>query len=73
MTRVAMYARYSSEGQREASIEDQFRNCERFAEREGWQIIGRYEDKAVSGTKDEKERTGYREMLGAAKLKGCPR
>lgn len=34
--RAALYARYSSEGQREASIEDQNRNCERYAKREGW-------------------------------------
>lgn len=31
MTRVGLYARYSSEGQREASIEDQARNCARQA------------------------------------------
>jgi DNA invertase Pin-like site-specific DNA recombinase len=35
--RAALYGRYSSEGQREASIEDQFRNCETRAEKEGWQ------------------------------------
>ena len=28
MTRVALYARYSSENQKESSITDQFRNCE---------------------------------------------
>ena len=38
MTRVALYVRNSSEGQREASIEDQYRNCERRAEQEGWTI-----------------------------------
>jgi hypothetical protein len=35
MTRVTLYACYSSEGQREASIEDQYRNCERYSERGG--------------------------------------
>jgi len=39
MSRVALYARDSSEGQREASIEDQYRNCERHAEQEGWTIM----------------------------------
>ena len=29
--RVAFYGRYRSEGQREASIADQFRNCEHYA------------------------------------------
>ena len=36
MTRVALYARYSSENQKESSITDQFRNCEQRAAREGW-------------------------------------
>jgi len=38
MSRLALYARYSSEGQREASIEDQYRTCERRTEQEGWTI-----------------------------------
>lgn len=67
--RVALYARYSSEGQREASIDDQFRNCERYAKREGWQIVERYKDKAISGTKDETGRDGYAAMLKAARAK----
>lgn len=51
MTRAALYARYSSEGQCEVSIEDRYRNCERYAERGGWCIAERFEDKSVSGTK----------------------
>ena len=39
MTRVALYARYSSDNQREASIQDQFRVCRDHAEREGWRIV----------------------------------
>ena len=34
--RVAAYARYSSDQQREASLEDQLRNCRAYAKREGW-------------------------------------
>jgi hypothetical protein len=34
MTRVALYARYSSDNQRDASIEDQFRICKERAMRE---------------------------------------
>ena len=49
MTRVALYALYSSELQREASIEDQFRICRAQAEREGWTIAGSYNDASVSG------------------------
>lgn len=69
MTRVALYARYSSEGQREASIDDQYRNCEHYATREGWEIVERYEDKGISGTKDETARPGYGKMLSAARAK----
>ena len=67
--RVALYARYSSENQREASITDQFRNCEGYAKREGWTIVARYSDKAISGTQDEHGRDGYATMLKAARAK----
>ena len=36
MTRVALYARYSNEHQKESSITDQFGNCEQRAAREGF-------------------------------------
>jgi len=36
MPRVAIYARYSSDNQRDASIEDQIAVCRRYAERQGW-------------------------------------
>ena len=49
MTRAAFYARYSSDNQREASIEDQFRLCREHAQRERWQVVGSYEDAAISG------------------------
>ncbi|MDE0149983.1 MAG: recombinase family protein [Rhodospirillaceae bacterium] len=47
--RCALYARYSSDQQRAASIEDQFRVCREHAEREGWKIAGCYKDSAISG------------------------
>ena len=40
---------YSSDQQRAASIEDQFRICRERAEREGWKIAGTYRDSAISG------------------------
>ncbi len=46
--RAAIYARYSTDKQREASIEDQYRNCEKYAQREGWAIIKHYEVTACS-------------------------
>ena len=49
MTRVALYARYSSDNQNAASIDDQFRLCREHAEREGWTVIDTYQDAAISG------------------------
>ncbi len=47
--RVALYARYSSDNQRDASIEDQLRLCRARAEREGWTVVDSYSDRAISG------------------------
>ena len=47
--RAAIYARYSSDNQREASIEDQVRICRDRIEREGWTLVEVYSDAAVSG------------------------
>ncbi|WP_145736345.1 recombinase family protein [Nitrospirillum pindoramense] len=49
MTKVALYARYSSDNQRDASIEDQLRLCRLHAERQGWTITDSYTDRAMSG------------------------
>ena len=49
MTRVALYARYSSDNQRDASIEDQLRICREQAKREKWRIVATYKDAAISG------------------------
>lgn len=49
MAFVAIYARYSSDRQSEASIEDQARLCEERAAREGFQVVETYADRAISG------------------------
>jgi len=49
MPRVALYARYSSDNQRDASIEDQLRQCRERAAREGWTVVETYSDRAISG------------------------
>ena len=64
MTRVAIYARYSSDKQREASIEDQIRVCEERAELEGWKIIKSYFDRATSGA--SLIRPGIQELMSQA-------
>src|SRR5688572_32593928 len=47
--RAVIYARYSSDNQREASIDDQIRLCGAFATRQGWSVIDTYCDAALSG------------------------
>ena len=49
MSKAVIYARYSSDKQREASIEDQVRLCEERAAREGWKIVQHYTDHRISG------------------------
>ena len=49
MSKAVIYARYSSDKQREASIEDQVRLCEERAGREGWKVVQRYTDHGISG------------------------
>src|SRR5882724_9962749 len=47
--KVGIYARYSSDNQRDASIADQLRICRAFVERQGWTIADEYSNHAVSG------------------------
>lgn len=47
--KAALYARYSSDNQRAASIEDQLRLCREHAQRQDWTIIDSYTDPAISG------------------------
>ena len=50
MNRVAIYARYSSELQNDASVEDQIRLCQEKAKAEGWQVGTIYTDHGISGS-----------------------
>jgi site-specific DNA recombinase len=47
--RAAMYARYPSEMQSEASIEDQLRICRRLVADWGWEVVKVYHDMGISG------------------------
>ena len=47
--RVAIYTRYSSAHQRDASIADQLRVCREFAARQGWTVVQEFTDHATSG------------------------
>lgn len=63
--RAALYARYSTDKQREASITDQHRDCARLAERHGFRVIAEFSDAAISG--GTATRPGYQRMLEAAR------
>lgn len=52
--KVATYARYSSENQREESIEAQLAAIEEYCEKEKHIIIARYIDRALSATTDDR-------------------
>lgn len=61
--KAAIYARYSTDKQREASIEDQFTICARRAEREELEVALRYSDDGVSGSTPVARRAGGAQLL----------
>lgn len=54
MTIAAIYARFSSDRQRDESIEIQVEHCEALIEREGWTLGEIYTDYAKTGTNDKR-------------------
>ncbi|MCL2797650.1 MAG: recombinase family protein [Firmicutes bacterium] len=62
---TVIYARYSSAGQTEQSIEGQLRVCKEYAERNGYFVIGEYVDQATTGTSDN--RPQFQQMLQDAR------
>ena len=60
------YARYSSAGQRDVSIDQQLADIRLFAAREGYTIVHEYADHARSGYKNTRARTAFQTMLAAA-------
>ena len=71
--KCAIYARYSSNNQKESSIEDQIRKCRETAISKGWDILKEhiYIDKAQSGTR-MKTREGLKQMMRIAMSPHCP-
>jgi DNA invertase Pin-like site-specific DNA recombinase len=71
--RCSVYARFSSDLQRETSIDDQVMVARRFAEGQGWTILDEhvYSDAAISGASVER-RAGLRALLAAAERQPRP-
>jgi DNA invertase Pin-like site-specific DNA recombinase len=64
MNNAIIYARYSSTGQNEQSIEAQVKICNEFARQRDLNVVKIYIDKAKSGTNDN--RPDFQKMIGAA-------
>jgi len=58
---AVIYARYSSDNQREESIEGQLRECKAFAKKNDIQIVGTYIDRALSAKTDN--RPDFQKMI----------
>ena len=63
--RAAIYARYSTDKQREESIDDQYLQCERTAASIGADVVRRFADSGISG--GTARRPGYAALLEAAR------
>ena len=59
--RAVIYARFSTELQRDASIEDQIRSCRDYAARQGLKVVTTYSDRAESGA--SLMRSGIQKLL----------
>ena len=64
---AVIYARYSSHGQTEQSIEGQLHDNYAWAEQQGIRVVGEYIDRALSGTKDQ--RPDFQRMMQDATKK----
>jgi site-specific DNA recombinase len=64
---AVIYARYSSSSQREASIEDQIRECKAFAKANKMSVVKVYSDYAITGTTDD--RANFQLMIKQAAKK----
>lgn len=61
---AAVYARYSSSNQNDASIEQQIAECKAYALQNNLTVVAEYEDRAMTGRNDK--RPGFQRMIRAA-------
>lgn len=64
--RAAIYARFSSDLQRDRSIDDQIALCQDYAARQGYKIVATFSDRAITGA-SLLMRPGIQAMLQAAR------
>lgn len=65
-TRAALYARYSTDQQRQTSIVDQLRDARDRAAREGWAVVATHADEGISGSVPVAMRRGGKALLADA-------
>ena len=54
MKKAVIFARYSRDSQTEQSIDGQLRVCKEYAEKNGYEIVAEYIDRAMTGTNDNR-------------------
>ncbi len=64
--RATIYARYSTDKQRESSIEDQAGSCRRLAESQAFDIVSTHSDDGISGSTPVQQRPGGARLLADA-------
>ena len=63
--RIALYGRFSTDHQRPESITDQLRVAGKLATDQGFLVVAKFSDSAVSG--GTRRREGYQALLAAAR------
>lgn len=65
MKRAAIYARFSSDRQKDRSVEDQIVLCRDLCDRAGMQVVTTFEDRQISGS-SAANRPGFQSLMRAA-------
>lgn len=68
MKKAVAYARFSTDLQREESVDAQFRAIQDYCDRQDILLIDRYKDEGISGTSDD--RPAFQAMIKASKSQG---
>jgi site-specific DNA recombinase len=72
MIRAAIYARFSSDRQKDRSIDDQIALCRDLCARESMAVISTFEDRAISGA-GAINRPGFQALMRAAEARSVDR